>query len=388
MTEELWVNTGFLGYFTLTVKMYRSALFHSTRLSKKAICSRRFFSTQSQVLTNYAFVGLGQMGQHMARHIYENLDAKEDHLYIYDTVPEAITNFVDTVTTQTPQHKELLTVLPNLSSFVTGVEGQLDFIVTMVPEGKHVKSVVEEIITAYEQNGYTPNYKTTIVDSSTIDIPTSRLVHKYVKETIPEFDFIDAPVSGGVAGARKGTLSFMLSRDNHQDISPELTKLLSKMGKNLFPCGRNHGTGLAAKLSNNYLLAITNLATADSFQLAKAFGLNLQNYAKLVAVSTGKSWASVDNCPIEGVYPADYNLPADHGFNGGFITKLTRKDVVLATDCAKDQDRFLFLGEVGRHWYDKACERKDIAERDLGVLYEWLGDLKQDKNGDVIDTKG
>lgn len=73
----------------------------------------------------------------------------------------------------------------------------------MVPEGKHVKGVVEDIVTSFEQNGYSPDYKTTIIDSSTIDIPTSRLVHKYVKETLPEFDFIDAPVSGGVAGARK-----------------------------------------------------------------------------------------------------------------------------------------------------------------------------------------
>lgn len=133
----------------------------------------------------------------------------------------------------------------------------------------------------------------------------------------------------------------MLSRETHQDVSPALTTLLNKMGKNIFPCGSTHGAGLAAKLSNNYLLAVTNIAVADSFQLAKAFGLNLQNYAKLVAVSTGKSWASVDNCPIPGVYPEN-NLPADVGYQGGFITKLTRKDVVLATDCAKDQGRFLF----------------------------------------------
>ncbi|CAK9440071.1 uncharacterized protein LODBEIA_P41710 [Lodderomyces beijingensis] len=370
--------------------MYR-ALFQTGKRSTSRLTAAassphaKHFSSQSHLLTNYGFVGLGQMGQHMARHIYEQL-APEDSLYVYDTVPEAAANFYHTVTSQTPQHQEQLTVLPDLKSFITGVNGQLDFIVTMVPEGKHVKGVVEEIVTAYEQNGYSPEYRTTIIDSSTIDIPTSQAVHHYVKSTLPQFDFIDAPVSGGVAGARKGTLSFMLSRENHEDISPDLVTLLNKMGKNIFPCGVNHGTGLAAKLANNYLLAITNLATADSFQLAKAFGLNLQNYAKLVAVSTGKSWASVDNCPIEGVYPEN-NLPADVKFKGGFITKLTRKDVVLATDCAKQQHRFLFLGDIGRHWYDKACERPDVAERDLGVLYEWLGDLEQKPNGDIVDVK-
>ncbi|KAI5963182.1 uncharacterized protein KGF55_002974 [Candida pseudojiufengensis] len=361
--------------------MYRISLSNTIRLSTK-----RQFSTTSSNLVNYGFVGLGQMGQHMARHIYNNLET-DDQLYVYDTIPKSVDDFVLNVTETNTTNRDKLTKLPNLKSFVTDVDGQLDFIVTMVPEGKHVKGVVEDIITSFKENGYSPEYKTTIIDSSTIDIPTSQEIHKYVKETIPEFDFIDAPVSGGVAGARKGTLSFMLSRDNHQDISPALTVLLNKMGKNIFPCGSTHGTGLAAKLSNNYLLAITNIAVADSFQLAKTFGLNLQNYAKLVSVSTGKSWASVDNCPIEGVYP-DANLPADVGFKGGFITKLTRKDVVLATDSAKKFNRFLFLGDVGRHWYDKACERKDIADRDLGVLYEWLGDLKQNENGDIIDVKG
>lgn len=86
------------------------------------------------------------------------------------------------------------------------------------------------------------------------------------------------------------------------------------------------------------------------------------------------------------MYPEN-NLPADVGYQGGFITKLTRKDVVLATDCAKDQGRFLFLGDAGRYWYDKACEREDIANRDLAVLYEWLGDLKQEADGTVVDTK-
>ncbi|KAI5956966.1 hypothetical protein KGF54_000585 [Candida jiufengensis] len=346
----------------------------------------RQFSTTSTNLVNYGFVGLGQMGQHMAKHIYNNLE-QDDQLYVYDSVPEATDKFVLGVTEENPTNSLKLTKLPTLSSFTTDVDGQLDFIVTMVPEGKHVKSVVEEIITSYKQNGYSPEYKTTIIDSSTIDIPTSQEIHKYVKETIPEFDFIDAPVSGGVAGARKASLSFMLSRDTISDVSPALTTLLNKMGKNIFPCGSKHGTGLAAKLSNNYLLAITNIAVADSFQLAKTFGLNLQNYAKLVAVSTGKSWASVDNCPIPGVYP-DANLPADVNYNGGFITKLTRKDVVLATTSAEKFGRFLFLGDVGRHWYDKACERPDIANRDLAVLYEWLGDLKQAENGDIIDTKG
>ncbi|RCK65118.1 putative 3-hydroxyisobutyrate dehydrogenase, mitochondrial [Candida viswanathii] len=338
--------------------------------------SVRTFSTQSRVLANYGFVGLGLMGQHMARHVYNQLQPA-DKLYVHDVNPQHTTQFVTDVTTQKPQNATQLTPLSSLKEFTTEPESQLDFIVTMVPEGKHVKAVVSELVDHYNASGkYDPSKKLTFVDSSTIDIPTSREVHQLVADKLQGATFIDAPVSGGVAGARNGTLSFMVSRDTKEDVDPNLVTLLNYMGSNIFPCGGTHGTGLAAKLANNYLLAITNIAVADSFQLANSFGLNLQNYAKLVSTSTGKSWASVDNCPIPGVYP-EKNLTCDNGYKGGFVTKLTRKDVVLATESAKANNQFLMLGEVGRYWYDKACEDEKYANRDLSVLFEFLGDLKK-----------
>lgn len=352
----------FLSIVSSQIRHFSAASFNPYKMLRSQI--RRFSSTPSH-LTNYGFVGLGQMGQHMARHIYNKLDPN-DNLYVYDTVDKCSTAFYNDVTGKNPTNKGALKTLSSLSDFS---DKNMDFIVTMVPEGKHVKSVVEELVKTHKGDK-----KPTFIDSSTIDIPTSIQVHDTVKSS--GFDFIDAPVSGGVAGARKASLSFMLSRPTHESISPELTTLLKKMGSNIFPCGENHGTGLAAKLSNNYLLAITNLAVADSFQLAKSFGLDLQKYAKLVAVSTGKSWASVDNCPIKGVYPEN-ELPADVDFAGGFVTKLTRKDLVLATESAKFNDRFLFLGDVGKYWYDEACKREDLANRDLGVLFEWLGEVKK-----------
>ncbi|KAK6203274.1 3-hydroxyisobutyrate dehydrogenase-like protein [Scheffersomyces amazonensis] len=347
--------------------------------------SYRHLSTSQVRSINYGFVGLGQMGQHMARHIYNKL-APEDTLYVNDTLPASIKGFVDNVTSINPANAHQLHTLPTLKSFVSDVHEPLDFIVTMVPEGKHVKAVVEELVQEYKNSGKDTISKVTFVDSSTIDIPTSTEVHEYVKKEVPNFDFIDAPVSGGVAGARKATLSFMLSRPDHESVSPELATLIKKMGANIFPCGAKHGTGLAAKLSNNYLLAVTNLAVADSFQLAKSFGLNLKDYAKLVSVSTGKCWAAVDNCPIPEVYPEN-SLPADVGYQGGFVTKLTRKDLVLATSCADYAKRFLYLGDVSKHWYDKACERDDLANRDLAVLFEWLGELEKDKDGNIVEVR-
>ncbi|KAM9912363.1 hypothetical protein OXX69_002637 [Metschnikowia pulcherrima] len=346
--------------------------------------ARRWLSSSTPLFADYGFIGLGQMGQYMAKHIYNSL-GPSDKLYVHDVVPRAVSAFVDTVTKGNPRNKNSLSSLSSTEEFVTKVDKPLDFIITMVPEGRHVKCIAEQFVDAHKKTSPSPT-KTTILDSSTIDIQTSAEIHEFLTKKLPGFDFIDTPVSGGVAGARKGTLSFMLSRESHQDVSPSLTKLLNMMGKNIFPCGNKHGSGLAAKLSNNYLLAVTNLAVADSFQLAKAFNLNLQQYAKLVAVSTGKSWASVDNCPIPDVYPKESNMPADVGYKGGFITKLTKKDLVLATGCAESANRSLFLGDVSKKWYLKACEREDLANRDLGVLYEWLGELREE-DGKIVDTK-
>ncbi|GEQ72900.1 hypothetical protein JCM33374_g6588 [Metschnikowia sp. JCM 33374] len=350
-----------------------------------SVCaSRRYLSGSTPKLAAYGFIGLGQMGQYMAKHIYNNLKP-HDRLYVHDVVPQATSSFVGSVSKENPTNKSLIKALSGTADFVRNVAQPLDYIFTMVPEGKHVTSIVEEFVGAHKQN-HSSMVKTTILDSSTIDIQTSVDIHEYLKKHLPGCDFIDAPVSGGVSGARNGTLSFMLSRPTLADVPDPLMGLLKMMGKNIFPCGQKHGSGLAAKLSNNYLLAVTNLAVADSFQLAKAFNLNLQQYAKLVSVSTGKSWASVENCPIPDVYPKNMNMPADAGYKGGFVTKLTKKDLVLATACAKSANRSLFLGQVSKKWYLKACEREDLANRDLGVLYEWLGDLEE-KDGILVDKK-
>lgn len=344
------------------------------------IC-RRYFSSSPKVLINYGYIGLGQMGQNMARHTYANLK-DDDKIFVYDTVPQATTTFVESVTKLHPENKNKIKPLKSLADFPTQ-DVPLDFIVTMVPEGKHVISVVSDLIKEYKKNP--TNHKLTICDSSTISIPESRQAAEMIKQEIPHFEFIDTPVSGGVAGARKGTLTFMVSKQDDKDITPELNTLLKYMGKNIFACGKEAGSGLAAKLANNYCLAVTNLAVCDSFQLAKAFGLDLKKYAQIIAVSTGKSWASVDNCPIPGVYP-EAQLPADVNYVGGFVTKLTRKDLTIAMDCAQSYNRALFLGDTAKHWYDKACEREDLANRDLAVLYEYLGQLEKGKDGSLVDT--
>ena len=112
--------------------------------------SIRAFSTQPRLSTNYGFIGLGLMGQHMARHVYNQLEPS-DKLYVYDVDPKHTTQFLTEVTSQTPQNAPLLTPLNSLKDFTTEVDSQLDFIVTMVPEGKHVKSVVSNWLVIINQ---------------------------------------------------------------------------------------------------------------------------------------------------------------------------------------------------------------------------------------------
>lgn len=325
--------------------------------ARASVCAARAFSTSAPVLTNYGFIGLGQMGQHMSRHVHSKLKP-EDKLFVFDVHAPAIEAAISN--TKEHGHQQMYA-----ATSIADVGSKSDVVFTMLPEGKHVKAVIQEIV----ESKKTP---TMFVDSSTIDIPTSKEISKLVKEANAG-DYLDAPVSGGAMGARDGTLSFMIGREGPKLTDDRLQFLFDAMGSRIFFMGQI-SLGLAAKLANNYLLALTNIATADSFNLARSFGLDMAVYAELVSKSTGNSWASATNCPVPGVKAG---VPSNEGYKGGFATKLTRKDMVLAYESAKSIKQPLFLGAIGKQIYDKACERKDLADRDLAVLYEWLGE----KNG-------
>lgn len=331
-----------------------------------SLSTARFFSATPRPLATYAVVGLGQMGQHMLRHIHERLDA-EDRLLVNDVNEGAIAATLEAVK---PHPRQAAS-----GASLAQIAKEADCIVTMLPEGKHVRGVVEELVKLRGKN----SRPLVISDSSTIDIPTSLAL----TEAMPfPHEFVDAPVSGGMMGARDGTLSFMVGRSSNSN--PLLAKVWDAMGSRVFFCGKP-GAGLAAKLANNYLLALTNVATADSFQLARLLGLDMQTYAKIVATLTGKLWALDTNCPIAGVREG---VPSNVGYKGGFATKLTRKDLLLACGAAESVGQPLFLGAIGLEIYNKACERKELADRDLAVFYEWLGEYSGgEAAGDVPTCK-
>ncbi|MGQ3176824.1 MAG: 3-hydroxyisobutyrate dehydrogenase [Blastomonas fulva] len=178
---------------------------------------------------------------------------------------------------------------------------------------------------------------TLLIDCSTIDVDTARQVAAAAKER--GLEAVDAPVSGGIAAANGGTLTFMVggSSGGFSRAAP----ILSDMGKAVIHAGDN-GAGQAAKICNNMLLGATMAATCETFALAKKLGLDLQTFYDISSKASGQSWSMTSYCPVPGVGPAS---PADNGYAGGFAAALMLKDMRLALEAAKANGAQVPMGE-------------------------------------------
>lgn len=237
-------------------------------------------------------------------------------------------------------------------------------IITMLPQSKHVRAVYDEILTMDLKATSTPRL---FIDSSTVDVKTSLEIGAKVRDSNVG-EFVDAPVSGGTVGAQAGTLTFMLGApaSSLEKIKP----ILSLMGRRVLHCG-NPGMGLAAKLTNNYLLAINNLGTAEAMNLGIKLGLDAKVLANVINVSTGKCWPSEVNNPVPGVVE---NAPAGRGYTGGFGVSLMAKDLKLAISAAELASAKLVLADSARDLYDSAEADEDCKGKDFSVVYKYLQD--------------
>jgi len=238
-----------------------------------------------------------------------------------------------------------------------------DTVITVLPEPSHVKGVFSEILSSPSLERNPSRF---FIDCSTIDPSSSREVAKQVSAA-GQGEFVDAPMSGGVVGATAGTLTFMLGApENHVD---KLEKILLHMGKRVLHCGPQ-GTGLSAKLANNYLLAINNIATAEAMNLGIKWGLDPKTLANIINVSTGKCWPSEVNNPVAGVVET---APANRDYSGGFGISLMKKDLKLAIQAANEADARLELGDRARDVYETAEKVEQCKGRDFSVIYRYLG---------------
>jgi 3-hydroxyisobutyrate dehydrogenase len=209
------------------------------------------------------------------------------------------------------------------------------------------------------------------IDTSTIDPASSKEIANAIHTTC-QGRFVDAPVSGGVVGARAGTLSFMFGASSRTGELVERVKpILLLMGKKAWHMGAA-GTGVSAKLANNYILAINNIATAEAMNLGMRWGLDPKVLADMINTSTGRCWPMEVNNPVPGVVDG---APASRDYEGGFGVSLMHKDLRLALTAAKESGTPLALAEVARVLY--TVVEAEHRGKDFSVVYKWLRDQSQ-----------
>jgi 3-hydroxyisobutyrate dehydrogenase len=237
-------------------------------------------------------------------------------------------------------------------------------IITVLPEPVHVRSVFQGIFCNELPKNL--NQKRLFIDCSTIDPSSSKEVANAVHAT-GQAQFVDAPMSGGVVGAQAATLTFMVGAP--APIMERVTSVLQMMGRRILHCGEQ-GAGLSGKLANNYLLAISNIATAEAMNLGLKSGLDRKVLGNLINVSTGKCWASEVNNPVPGVVEGS---PASRGYTGGFGISLMKKDLKLAMTAAKEAGAKLELAERARDVYERAEQDETCKGMDFSVVYRYIG---------------
>ena len=288
------------------------------------------------------FIGLGHMGNPMARNLLKHGHA----LKIYDVIPDLVRKLA----------AEGCEVATSAADCAKGVE----VLITMLPSSPHVRSVYLGDYGVLK--GASPG--TPLIDSSTIDPLTAREVAMDAKAK--GCAMVDAPVSGGVAGAEAGTLTFMVGGEAREFEAAK--PVLLAMGKNIVHCG-GIGNGQVAKICNNMMLAIEMIATAEGMTLAAKLGMDPKVFAAIVNTSSGRCWSSDTYNPYPGVLES---VPASRSYSGGFGSDLMLKDLTLATDAAKNAKQPVMLGALAQQIYQKHSVDGNGAKDFSSVIMQYM----------------
>jgi len=252
-------------------------------------------------MTTIAFVGLGNMGGPMAANL-----VRAGHVVLgFDLAPAS---------------REAAKA-DGVRIAGSGAEAvrEAEIVVTMLPAGKHVLAVWEDILPAAKPGAL-------VIDSSTIDVESARKAHGMATER--GCLALDAPVSGGVGGAKGATLTFMCG--GAAEAFARAEPILSRMGKRVVHCGEA-GAGQAAKICNNMILGVSMIGVCEAFVLAERLGLSAQALFDVASTSSGQCWSLTSYCPVPGPVAAS---PANNGYKPGFAAALMLKDLRLAQEAA------------------------------------------------------
>lgn len=270
------------------------------------------------------FVGLGHMGSLMAT----NLMNKGYQLVVHDVSQSAVSKMVSAGAISASSPAKVAEICS---------EKQAQAIMTMVPEGKHVKEVY------LGSNGIlkSASKSTLLLDSSTIDIDTSKLVESEARKL--GLTFMDCPVSGAVPAAKAATLTFMVGGEKFE----EAKDILQHMGQKFFHCGPV-GNGLVAKICNNMMLAISMIGTSETLNMGIRLGLDKKLLSDILCVSSGRTWSVDTYNPVPGVKEA---VPSANNYEGGFGTSLITKDLGLAQHESTKSKSPTPLGSISHQIY-------------------------------------
>ncbi|MCC6924730.1 3-hydroxyisobutyrate dehydrogenase [Novosphingobium sp.] len=283
-----------------------------------------------------AFIGLGNMGGGMAA----NLVKAGHEVHAFDLSEEALARAKDNGCATYTSVREA----------VQGAEA----VVSMLPNG----AIVESVFSA-DVIGQAPT-SALLIDCSTIDVDTARKVGEAAGTA--GYAMVDAPVSGGIAAANGGTLTFMVGGSD--DAFKRAEPILAAMGKAVIHAGAS-GAGQAAKICNNMILGATMIATCEAFALADRLGLDLQTFFDISSKASGQSWSMTAYCPVPGVGPQS---PADNGYQGGFAAALMLKDLKLAMEAARSAGADVPMGQRAEELYAAFAEAGNGGTDFSGII--------------------
>ena len=287
-------------------------------------------------MTRIAFIGLGNMGGGMAA----NLVKAGHEVHAFDLSAEALARAKDNG----------CQTYTSVSEAVQGAEA----VVSMLPNGGIVESVYSTDVI-----GHAP-VSALLLDCSTIDVATARKVEEAARAA--GYEMVDAPVSGGIAAANGGTLTFMVGGSAEAFAKAE--PILSAMGKAVIHAGAS-GAGQAAKICNNMILGATMIATCEAFALADKLGLDLQTFFDISSKASGQSWSMTAYCPVPGVGPQS---PADNGYQGGFAASLMLKDLKLAMEAAQAAGAKVPMGQRAEELYEAFANAGNAGVDFSGII--------------------
>jgi 3-hydroxyisobutyrate dehydrogenase len=292
-------------------------------------------------MTTIAFIGLGNMGNPMAANL-----VKAGHAVLgFDLVPDNLKVAKDNE----------VTVMASAPEAVKDA----DVVITMLPAGKHVLSVYEDIAPKAKAGAL-------FIDSSTIDVDSARKAHAIAQKH--GHVSIDAPVSGGTGGALAGTLTFMAGGSKEAFARAE--PILKPMAGRIVHCGED-GAGQAAKICNNMILGISMIGVSEAFVLAEKLGLSHQALFDVASTSSGQCWSLTTYCPVPGPVPAS---PANKDYKPGFAAALMLKDLKLAQEAAQAAGAATPLGAEAAQLYALFNARGGAGSDFSGIINFLRGD--------------